>query len=242
MPTLTPGISCLIPFYNEGSRLLDVLEVMARVSGLIEIICVDDGSHDQVHAQIPRRWPAVRVVRLPHNQGKAAAIARGLRQVRTEWVLLLDADLTGLVPAELEHALHTVRHRPDLDMLILRRLHAPWLVKRIRGDVLLSGERLMRRRDLAAVLTTPVVGFQLEVALNAYMQAAGKRVGWLPWSAVNPPKWVKRGPVRGVFADLAMYTNVLRFAGLRPYARQLAGFARQRIWSASAATTTASAA
>ena len=228
MTPTTPGICCLIPFYNEGDRLLAVLQAVAQVPGLDHILCIDDGSQDDAGPQVACRYPQVKVLRLPRNGGKTAAIAHGLRHVRHEWVLLLDADLQGLQPAEVVQALDTVRRRPELDMLILRRLNAPWLVRQTRGDVLLSGDRLVRRRHLAAVLTGGrVSGFQLEVALNAYLQTRDAHVAWLPWSATNVPKHTKRGTAAGLAGDAAMYAELLRCVGVRAYARQLRTFARQ---------------
>lgn len=36
--------SCIIPFYNKGGSLLSILTVFSHISYIKQIICVDDGS------------------------------------------------------------------------------------------------------------------------------------------------------------------------------------------------------
>ena len=112
-------------------------------------------------------------------------------------------------------------------MIIFRRLYAEWFVKMNRGDVLLSGERIVRRADLLDILKEPVEGFQLEVAINQYMQQRGRRVRWVPWSATNTYKMDKHGPLEGFLKDVQMYADILLYIGLKSYFRQVATFARK---------------
>ncbi|WP_019989130.1 glycosyltransferase family 2 protein [Rudanella lutea] len=222
------SIACLIPFYNEGDRLLAVLDVVTRVPGLAQIVCVDDGSNDPELAQtIRQRWPRIRLLQLPDNKGKTAAIRHGLSEIRADYVLLMDADLQQMNRAELSRIVRQVRQGCPADMLILRRLRADWFVRMSRADVLLSGERIIRRADLEAVLSGPVERFQLEVAINEYMQQHQKRVCWVPWSAKNTYKTQKRGPVEGFVADAAMYASIVGHLGVASVVRQYRSFARK---------------
>lgn len=221
------GVSCLIPFYNEGERIFSVLEEVTQVPSIDQIICVDDGSNDTAYQEIKEKWPHLAVIRQDENGGKTAAIKRGLQEVRHPYVLLMDADLQNVRWSELERIIDTIRHNPGVDMVILRRLYAEWFVKMNRGDVLLSGERIMRRGDLEAVLELPIEGFQLEMAINEYMWENGKRVRWVPWSATNTYKMEKRGRVEGFVHDCRMYADILRYIGLRSFFRQITTFARK---------------
>jgi len=219
-------VSCLIPFYNEGERLFSVLEVVTQLDNIDRIVCIDDGSEDNNYRLIGERWPQIKVIR-QENQGKTAAIKRGLAEVSTEYVLLMDADLQNVSRDELDRIVTAVREGCDADMIIFRRLYAEWFVKMNRGDVLLSGERIIRRSDLEAVLSEPVEGFQLEVAINEYMQHHRKRVRWVPWSATNTYKMDKRGAVEGFIKDFQMYADILLYVGLSSYFRQITTFARK---------------
>jgi hypothetical protein len=73
-----------------------------------------------VRAHLPvspsSRPPVIRVVRLERNQGKGAALARGLVEARGEWIVMLDADLGGTA-AEFPRLLLPVR-AGDADMTI----------------------------------------------------------------------------------------------------------------------------
>lgn len=98
-----PQLTVLIPAYNEALRLPATLErVVAFLGARIlperaEILVVDDGSRDAT-ARLAEEFEApegvtVRVVRLPENRGKGAAVRQGLLASRGAWVLLTDADL-----------------------------------------------------------------------------------------------------------------------------------------------------
>ena len=95
IPQTLPSYSVLIPFYAEPAGALKTAQSMAKVQPPPdEILLIDDGSPDeeecaQVLAVLP---PRTRVVRVPRNGGKAAALNLGLREVRSEIVVCLDAD------------------------------------------------------------------------------------------------------------------------------------------------------
>ncbi|MDB5262195.1 MAG: glycosyl transferase family protein [Adhaeribacter sp.] len=135
-------VSCIIPFYNEGYRVFEVLEVVTQVKSITQVICIDDGSTDNTAQLIQDHWPTVELVRLPQNKGKAAAIRHGLQKAENENILLMDADLQSINKEEVEKAIRAIA-RQNLDMIILRRINAPWFVKFDLGDILLSGERIV---------------------------------------------------------------------------------------------------
>jgi glycosyltransferase involved in cell wall biosynthesis len=88
-------IRVLIPAYDEGASLDDVLERIPRsVAGhTIRILVVSDGSTDETVA-VARRHRCDTVA-LPHNRGKGAALRRGFAEVRDEShaaLVLMDAD------------------------------------------------------------------------------------------------------------------------------------------------------
>ena len=169
------NFSCIIPFYNESTRILPVLKIITEVPMISQIICVDDGSTDSISETIRKLYPNIILICLARNSGKATAIQEGLEAVVNEYVLLMDADLKKVKEYEISAALNAVSQH-DIDMLILRRMNAPWFVKIDRSDVLFSGERILKRIDLAAILTRNVVRYQLEIAINIYMQENGKKV------------------------------------------------------------------
>lgn len=94
----SPEISIVVPAYNEELRLGKTLsELVAYWRGRPEsweIIVVDDGSSDRT-AEVARsfRDAGVRLLQLPANEGKGAALRRGIAESRGRFVFLVDADL-----------------------------------------------------------------------------------------------------------------------------------------------------
>lgn len=233
----SPGkISCIIPFYNEGERLLRILTELTKIyhneTGPIhELICVDDGSQDPVTAEaIGRDHPAIDLVRSQQNQGKTAAIRQGVRRATGEIILLLDADLEGLRADEIKRALAGFCRTPDIDMLILRRMNAPVLAKLIPGGTtLFSGERILYRQDLETVLAQPVSGWQIESAINEYMSQKGKTVYWIGHSGQNTFKKEKQGMGPGLRNDLQTARDIIAPIGVVRLLRLMFTFAKKHL-------------
>ena len=202
-------VSCLIPAWNEGARIATVLRVVRDHPGLTEVIVIDDGSSDGT-ARIAGAEGA-RVLVLPENRGKSAAVAAGLAEARGDFILLLDADLTGLTAAHVTALLAPVLSGRAEVSLSLRQ-NAPWLWRRIGLDYI-SGERVMARRLIQPHLPR-IAGlrrFGLEVFLNQCWLAAGLRVAVVRLDGVaSPAKARKRGLWRGLHADLKMMADIFR--------------------------------
>jgi glycosyltransferase involved in cell wall biosynthesis len=211
----TNTCTCIVPFYNESLRVLTVIDSLTHVKSLSEIICVDDGSVDSTTSdEIAKKFPNVTLIRLTKNGGKSAAVKEGLSHVKTSHVMLMDADLGHVVPEEIERAVSTIVNNPDVDMIIFRRLSDPWFSKMIRGETLTSGERILRVADFENIFKSHPHKYQLEFAINFYMMKNKKNAYWMPYSAENNPKMLKRGWVKGLLQELNMYNDMLKFAGV----------------------------
>lgn len=220
--------TCIIPFYNEEYRVFQVLEVVTEIKNIAQIICVDDGSDDDTADLIEQYYPQVKLIRLPYNQGKAAAIRHGLKFAKYENILLMDADLQSINKLEVEKAIRAIAHY-NLDMLILRRINAPWFVKFDRGDILLSGERIVKKKDLIKILNQEVNRYQVELAINLYMQKHKRNVRWMPWSATNTYKAKKIGLVEGYKKEFEMFTDIVLYAGFKNIVKQISSFATKKV-------------
>ncbi|KXK10681.1 MAG: Poly-beta-1,6-N-acetyl-D-glucosamine synthase [Microgenomates bacterium OLB23] len=137
------SIACIIPCYNEAPRLRKVFNIASKSQYLDRLICVNDGSTDATGDIVAHEYPKVNLITNPKNLGKTRAVIKGLAHVTEEYVLMLDADLHGLKLSELDNAL-SVAKKGTYDMIVMRRTrHKPY-VKLLRGDILISGERIVR--------------------------------------------------------------------------------------------------
>jgi len=92
----TPLLSVVVPCYNERATVAELLRRVREVPIDKEIIVIDDVSTDgsrDVVASLAKEHPEIRQLLQPVNQGKGAAIRRGIAEARGDIVLIQDADL-----------------------------------------------------------------------------------------------------------------------------------------------------
>ncbi len=95
-------LSVLVPAYNEENTIRDILEKLLTVKLLggltMEILVINDCSKDQtrtlVEAYIISHPSAnIRLINQDYNQGKGAALHKGISECTGELVVVQDADL-----------------------------------------------------------------------------------------------------------------------------------------------------
>ncbi len=96
-------ISVVVPAYNEEDTITNTIDALERylkgyqAASWWEIIIVNDGSTDNTLDKLKsyqkgREW--LKVIDLGINQGRGAAIRRGISNARGEIIVTLDADLS----------------------------------------------------------------------------------------------------------------------------------------------------
>jgi dolichyl-phosphate beta-glucosyltransferase len=206
-----PSLSLVIPAYNEAERLPGLLEALGSATAtvqsagmeLCEVLIVDDGSTDrssEILEQAAERDPRLRpVLDFEQNRGKGAAIATGVRRARSDYVLLVDVDLSTPL-SELPKLTAAIRKGADVAIgsravpgAVVERgpLHRRVLGSGFNATVrLLTGLRLRDTQDgfklfpteaakrLLADQTCPGFAFDVELLMRA--DRAGLRIAEVP--------------------------------------------------------------
>ncbi len=89
-------LSVVIPVYNEVGTIRVVIEELAKIPYLLEIVAVNDGSKDGTHTVLNRlaqEYPQLKVIHHSKNKGKTMALKTGFRQTKGNIVIVQDADL-----------------------------------------------------------------------------------------------------------------------------------------------------
>lgn len=107
-------VAVIIPTYNRAHLVGQTVDSMLNQSRPPdEVIVVDDGSTDATSQVIATFGDRVRYIK-KENAGKAAALNRGMAEVRSEYVWLMDDDDWAL-PNALEAHLDFLATRTDID-------------------------------------------------------------------------------------------------------------------------------
>ncbi|WP_457629210.1 glycosyltransferase family 2 protein [Oceanithermus sp.] len=214
MAEQTPAATALIPAYNEEGTIADVVQVAVEAG--FPVVVADDGSHDGT--ALRAREAGAEVVELRPNRGKGGAYAAGLERVKTPYVILLDADLTGLRPGHLYELLEPVL-RGEADMTVGVFRGGRWLSdfgNRITPQ--LSGQRALAADKFRSVPDLASSRYDVELKLTRHARKQGWRVRYLPLEGVGQKlKEEKRGFWTGLAHRLRMYVQILRYA-LKPKA------------------------
>jgi len=82
--------SVIVPAFNEGLSIRQLVSDLQTAASWHEILVVDDGSSDDTGAQAGAA--GARVIRHPYNKGNGAAVKSGIRQASGTFVLIFDGD------------------------------------------------------------------------------------------------------------------------------------------------------
>ena len=186
--------SVVIPAFEEGPAVGEVVTELRAAAAWLEIIVVDDASTDQTCRAASAA--GARVVRHPYNKGNGAAVKTGIRHARGEWVVIMDADGQHRP----EDALHLIQWLGEYDLVVGARSAATQATRarRLGNDLLnalagylaqrpipdlTSGLRAARRRYLREFLHLLPNGFSTPTTTTLAFLRAGYNVRFEPIEA-----------------------------------------------------------
>lgn len=202
------AVAVIIPAFNEERTVARVIRAARNSPGISQIIVVNDGSTDRTAAIAEKA--GAKVIDLPANMGKGAAVATGVEAATAEIILLLDADLVGLRPSHI-HALLQPLLQDEADMTVgvfTDGRKVTDLSQRLTP--FLSGQRAVKREILEAITDLKSSGFGMEVSLSRFAKQENLRVFYIPLRRISQiMKEEKRGLVRGFAARMKMYWEIV---------------------------------
>jgi glycosyltransferase involved in cell wall biosynthesis len=197
----------LIPAFNEEATVASVIAV-AQGSGLGPVLVVDDGSSDATTERALAAGAAV--LTLTTNQGKGGAVFTGAETLKTEVVLLLDADLINLKPSHLRALAEPVMcGKADVTRGVFTE--GRWHTTAAQNlTPQLNGQRAMRRNDLLKLSEMKESGYGMEIVISKAVKRNHWRLHDVEMEGVSQVmKEEKRGFWQGMRVRFKMYGEVL---------------------------------
>lgn len=185
-PILYTAIVCA---FNEEKTIDKVIWALLESAEVGEIIIIDDGSSDNTTTIVRylSQNPRVKAVLLSKNHGKGYAMAEGITRASGETILFIDADLLNLSPSHISMLIDTWR-KEEQDMIIGLREIKSNLVKTIDATRSLSGERVLRRKDVLPLIQEMRNSrYGVETLINLHFRSQGKRIHYLTLTGLKHP-------------------------------------------------------
>ena len=222
-------ISCIIPAYNEASRIRNVLGAVVGHPLLSEIIVVDDGSKDGTK-DVVSSVGGVKLIAKEKNAGKSLALYTGIKESLGEYLMFIDSDLVGLTADNITALIEPiVSAQADVSISLRRNTPPPW---RWIGLDYISGERVLPKQMMLQHLEEipKLRRFGFEVFLNSIIISKKYRIKVVPWINVDSPyKYKKDGLWKGVKVDIKMLRDIFATVSFFGTIKQIIAMRRQRV-------------
>ncbi len=189
-------LSIVVPAFNEVNAIVETIEALQKMIAEndldAEVVIVDDGSTDGTYEKA--QTTSARVIRVDENVGYGHSLKTGIRQSKSDFVAIIDAD--GTYPAErIPEMLDMCR---TADMIVgnrgeamkgvpLIRKPAKWVLNKLANVLaqrripdLNSGLRVFRRESIERFLGLMPDGFSFSTTSTLCMICSKLKVTYVP--------------------------------------------------------------
>jgi glycosyltransferase involved in cell wall biosynthesis len=202
-------VSVIIPAYNEEGGIGLVIMACQSNQLISEIIVVDDGSKDLTSLVAENHGATV--YSYGSNKGKAFALLHGCKQAKEDVLLLLDADLIGLMDNHITDLIQPVLSG-EADSTI-----GLFTGGRLKTDLAhaltpnLSGQRCISKNFMLSLASYASARYGIEVAITRHQNKENKVVKKVYLENVtHTMKEEKTGREKGFLSRIQMYKDILK--------------------------------
>ena len=217
------SISFVIPAYNEGEKIGQIVHSLRELHPESEIIVVDDGSKDDTAEKA--KEAGADVITHPYNIGNGAAVKSGVRAATGEVLVLLDADGQHRP----EDAGRLLEHLPRYDMVVGARQSqhkSSWVrslankaynllasyVTKYRIEDLTSGFRAVKAPAMRRFLYLLPNTYSYPSTITISLIRSGRSIKYVPIEA--KPRQVGRSNIRLLRDGIRFFLIILRICTL----------------------------
>ncbi len=218
------SVSVVISTYNEGSRVVKVLEVLQKCKKIYEVIVVDDGSNARSRKYLDKaKLDFPKFIFLTHekNQGKTAGLLTGFNASHGDHIFFLDADLVGLLPEHIDGMIQAYLDH-DYTMVISNRKNALLFNIFSNMQIAFTGDRILSREFLSKHIDIfQNSGYLIESALNKIIFHNYSCAVYSFKKVSQTIKLLKTGFIPGSIQYLQMLNSQVKLLGWPEYFWQI---------------------
>lgn len=218
-------VSVIIPCFNDGSTLKELIKAIKKSTYVGQVIVVDDGSNVETKNYLCQLSPEIKIITHPRNLGKSMALKTGLLKSTYDLVVFLDADLINFKPQHLNQLVLPVQSSKVI-CSIGEFDDTFTFFNKIGQTVMLSGLRCFNKSILLKNLDLfdnngYLNGFLIESRLNYVFLRPGLFAKVRLTGLTQKYKWQKPLTKNGGFSDLIIIPRIFSHIGLFECWRQL---------------------